>query len=594
MTQARRPYYKCPLPTPHSLLPTPHSHSLLPIPHSPLPKTSRNRRDVPESYFRVSTVAQVTTFRRSWLREWGRYLKGVFTQVFANPVIGRELRVRVRFGRSYLLQSAYLAFLIMMAMLLFVNLSELGFEANPVIIQQSLISFNSSVMGILATLIVLIVPGLTASAVTLERERRTIDLLLATPLTARDLLTGKLVGSVAFVVLLLALTLPISAVSVVVGGMTILELLTIYFLMAMSAMVLGAICIALSSYFNRSFAAIIWSYLAVFAFLGATTLVSFFQVEAFFTGSNRLLSIGAVLNPWFAPYIANTSLEVFGKQVPVWVVAPIFCLALTRLVLTASARRVGLYDRDVMPSLRRQGLLLSGLLGYLSILPLASGGAAGVALGRFEVAIIGMLLALLASGLAMGIALFTAPSHDGAPPVPTPPAWFRFRTMLRAHSSGTLNYLLVYWLLFMGGFTLGLQPLWVTMTVDQWFLLGTCAVYFGCLWLMVWAVGRLAYALLPAPTTLNVRILTLVVVAGIIVLPVMIHMLFFFDFSESPILEWWVFSALADVYNYIQSSSTIHLDVFAYKTGVFLIAILALAVVADLIAFARARRQARR
>jgi hypothetical protein len=99
-------------------------------------------------------------------------------------------------------------------------------------VQQALVEFYRVVMAMLIALIVLIAPALTANAITLERERKTMDLLLATPLTARQLLVGKLVGSFAFIVLLLALTLPVSAVSVLLGGVSFPELLKAYLLIA--------------------------------------------------------------------------------------------------------------------------------------------------------------------------------------------------------------------------------------------------------------------------------------------------------------------------------------------------------------------------
>jgi ABC-2 type transport system permease protein len=156
-------------------------------------------------------MASSVTIRRSWWREWWRYVAGIVTQVVGNPVVVRELRVRVRFARAYWLQALYLLFLILIVGLAYT--STLGSQVilDPYRAQQQLQAFYWIIFSTLISLIVLIAPGLTASAVTLERERRTLDLLLATPLSARQLLTGKLVGSFAFLVLLIALTLPASS-----------------------------------------------------------------------------------------------------------------------------------------------------------------------------------------------------------------------------------------------------------------------------------------------------------------------------------------------------------------------------------------------
>lgn len=122
---------------------------------------------------------------RTALVDWRKYLVGVFTQVLGNPVIGRELRVRVRVGRAYLLQAFYLAFLILIVALAYqAAIGDNPDLRNPVRVQEALVEFYRIVMSMLVALIALIAPALTANAITLERERKTMDLLLATPLTA--------------------------------------------------------------------------------------------------------------------------------------------------------------------------------------------------------------------------------------------------------------------------------------------------------------------------------------------------------------------------------------------------------------------------
>jgi ABC-type transport system involved in multi-copper enzyme maturation permease subunit len=222
---------------------------------------------------------------RTALMDWRKYLVGVFTQVLGNPVVGRELRVRVRVGRGYLLQAFYLAFMILIVALAYeAAIGDNTNLSNPVRVQQALVEFYRVVMAMLIALIVLIAPALTANAITLERERKTMDLLLATPLTARQLLVGKLVGSFAFIVLLLALTLPVSAVSVMLGGVSFPELLKAYLLIASGGLVLCAIGLFTSAYARNSTLAVLWSYLRVGGFLFLTGFLVMMQ-EAFVAGA---------------------------------------------------------------------------------------------------------------------------------------------------------------------------------------------------------------------------------------------------------------------------------------------------------------------
>jgi ABC-type transport system involved in multi-copper enzyme maturation permease subunit len=319
---------------------------------------------------------------RAALVDWRKYLVGVFTQVLGNPVIGRELRVRVRVGRAYMLQAFYLAFLILIVALAYqAAIGDNPDLRNPVRVQEALVEFYRIVMSMLVALIALIAPALTANAITLERERKTMDLLLATPLTARQLLVGKLLGSFAFIVLLLALTLPVSAVSVLLGGVSFPELLKAYLLIACGGLVLCAIALFSSVYARNSTLAVLWSYLRVAGFLLATgVLIALQDVVAFGgrgAGALNLAFPQVLLNPFAAPFVADMQVDFVRWQVPAWIVGVVICLLFTRLILTAAARKVGLYDKDVLPSARRQLLLLFPLNMLLCVLPLlALGGGA--------------------------------------------------------------------------------------------------------------------------------------------------------------------------------------------------------------------------
>ncbi|MFN3690934.1 MAG: ABC transporter permease, partial [Fimbriimonadales bacterium] len=302
---------------------------------------------------------------RTALQDWRKYVVGMFTQLLANPVIGRELRVRVRLGRGYLLQAAYLAFMILIVALAYEwVVSDENNLRNPFQMQSALKGFYYTVLGTLITLIVLIAPALTSNAITLERERKTMELLLTTPLTARHLLTGKLTASFAFIVLLLALTLPVNAVSVLLGGVSFGDLLRAYAIVASGALVLCGIALFTSAYARNSTMAVLWSYLRVGAFLLLSSVLLGLQsmirggVGAGGGAGVSLYFPAMLLNPFSALIAADTSVDLIRWQVPSWIVGVVLCLLFTRLLLTSAARKVGLYDKDAMPSLRRQLLVV--------------------------------------------------------------------------------------------------------------------------------------------------------------------------------------------------------------------------------------------
>jgi ABC-type transport system involved in multi-copper enzyme maturation permease subunit len=515
---------------------------------------------------------------RTALVDWRKYLVGVFTQVLGNPVIGRELRVRVRVGRAYLLQAFYLAFLILIVALAYqAAIGDNPDLRNPVRVQEALVGFYRIVMSMLVALIALIAPALTANAITLERERKTMDLLLATPLTARQLLVGKLLGSFAFIVLLLALTLPVSAVSVLLGGVSFPELLKAYLLIACGGLVLCAIALFSSVYARNSTLAVLWSYLRVAGFLLATgVLIALQDVVAFGgrgAGALNLAFPQVLLNPFTAPFVADMQVDFVRWQVPAWIVGVVICLLFTRLTLTAAARKVGLYDKDVLPSARRQLLLLLPLNMLLCVLPLlARGGGAGGIVGAEYVLLVVVLLCVAPFLL---LAAWIAPfGQDGDAPCPDD-GMFQPTRMFTAAPSGALPFLWTAWLLTAGALILVLYQSGMPAMVGSlfWNYLLSMLVYFTGVWMLFWGIGRFCSVMLRARSLATARALTLVVITGVIAIPVIIDLMFFWNRAEFVALQVWVFKPFFDALSDPRSVK-IHDAMFLWGSGMVLIGLL--------------------
>jgi ABC-type transport system involved in multi-copper enzyme maturation permease subunit len=517
---------------------------------------------------------------RTALIDWRKYLVGVFTQVLGNPVIGRELRVRVRVGRAYMLQAFYLAFLILIVALAYqAAIGDNPDLRNPVRVQEALVEFYRIVMSMLVALIALIAPALTANAITLERERKTMDLLLATPLTARQLLVGKLLGSFAFIVLLLALTLPVSAVSVLLGGVSFPELLKAYLLIACGGLVLCAIALFSSVYARNSTLAVLWSYLRVAGFLLATGVLIALQEALAFgafggrgAGALNLAFPQALLNPFAAPFVADMQVDLVRWQVPAWIVGVVICLLFTRLTLTAAARKVGLYDKDVLPSARRQLLLLFPLNMLLCVLPLlARGGAGGI--GGAEYAILVIVLLCVAPFLLL--AAWIAPfGQDGDTPCPDDGV-FKPSRMFTAAPSGALPFLWTVWLLTAGALILVLYQSGIPAIMDPllWNYLLSMLIYFTGVWMLFWGIGRYCSVMLRARSLATARALTLVIITGVITLPVIIDLMFFWNRAEFVAMQLWVFKPFSDALSEPRAVQT-HESMFLWGSGMVLIGLL--------------------
>jgi len=469
---------------------------------------------------------------RAALLDWRKYLVGILTQFLGNPVIGRELRVRVRFARAYWLQALYLLFLILIVGIAYAGTLGTQIAMDPYRAQQYLQQFYWVIFGTLTSLIVLIAPGLTASAITLERERRTLDLLLATPLTARELLTGKLVGSFAFMVLLLALTLPASAVCVLLGGATFGEMLESYLMLALSGLTLSAVALFTSAYSRSSMWAVFGGYLLCFLYLGGTlpfTLLSFALLGGGAVGltGRELLMPLAVLNPFSAPALAGLVLKIGRWEIPAWVVSAVVCLLFVRLVMTGAARRVGLYDKEVLPSFRRQLLLVAGIYVYLTTagLTVALGGM-GSGMGLDMISTFTMMITFPMA--AMVLLISPIGKRDEHPMVDD--GLFKPWRMFQPSAAGALPYITLLWLVSVGAVLLGSAGMWARLNLFQQQAYFAVVFYFYGIWVLLWGVSRLSSRIAGHWGLGVARWLAITLTVALIILPPFAQVLLYEEF----------------------------------------------------------------
>ena len=69
-------------------------------------------------------------------------------------------------------------------------------------------------------LLMFIVPAVTAASISGERERQTLDLMLTTQMTAAQIVTGKLMGALSSLFVLILSSFPAVAMVFVYGGIT--------------------------------------------------------------------------------------------------------------------------------------------------------------------------------------------------------------------------------------------------------------------------------------------------------------------------------------------------------------------------------------
>jgi ABC-type transport system involved in multi-copper enzyme maturation permease subunit len=188
---------------------------------------------------------------------------------FWNPIVAKEYRSRMRTWRSplammiYILLVAGLGFAIFSSTATSIN----QFGGQTANYGQILFEYLVVFQMILLTFIT---PGLTAGAISSERERQTIDLLFVTRIPPFSIIWGKLLSSMSFVVLLLLLSVPIFSLVFLFGGIEVDQVLYTFLITVIAALTLGVIGIAFSTWLRRSLAATVAAYVGAFVLLFGT------------------------------------------------------------------------------------------------------------------------------------------------------------------------------------------------------------------------------------------------------------------------------------------------------------------------------------
>jgi ABC-type transport system involved in multi-copper enzyme maturation permease subunit len=106
-------------------------------------------------------------------------------------------------------------------------------------------------------------PSFAGGTITGEKERKTYEMLLASPLRPSAIVFGKLVASLAHLAVLILTSLPIVVLCLPLGGVSVYEVLSAYLALIVSVLTFGMISIACSSYFQRTGSSLAVSYLVI-------------------------------------------------------------------------------------------------------------------------------------------------------------------------------------------------------------------------------------------------------------------------------------------------------------------------------------------
>jgi hypothetical protein len=210
-------------------------------------------------------------------------------------ILTKELRWRMRGRRSFLLLTAYALLLGLLALGIYSVLNDhsladarwfrrwaLAGERPPAGLISSVSAARTGqalyggFLGFLTALTLLLAPALASGAISTEREKQTLELLVTTPISTLGMLVAKLLASLAYVFLLILASIPLMSVVFAFGGVAPEDVLRTYLFLPVLAFGVGAIGMFLSALVGRTQVATVLAYVVVLSLTGGTLAVHTF------------------------------------------------------------------------------------------------------------------------------------------------------------------------------------------------------------------------------------------------------------------------------------------------------------------------------
>ena len=291
--------------------------------------------------------------------------------MWLNPIVKKDVKVQ---SRSMKICFGVLAYELILALVFF--LAMFIIQENNTYYSDNIYSELVGLYPVLAitqfVILGVIVPVRTASSISGERERQTFDIMMTTGMTPFSVVAGKVMTAIVQSMLFIAASLPIMALSFVVGGMSWSYLFWFFAIALLISVFSASIGILCSSLCKKSVSAVIMSYgFYLIFFIGTlvpSILYEIYSINYWYNGSSvqsgysygENFALTLLINP--AVYLAEfVALVMTGESIwdnsfdmttvggPIrfladgnhWIIAStVLFLAVSFLFLWLAARRI--------------------------------------------------------------------------------------------------------------------------------------------------------------------------------------------------------------------------------------------------------------
>lgn len=262
-------------------------------------------------------------------------------EMFINPVISKELRLRMRSGRTPWIITLYL-----LALGLFI-FAYIYLETGPGYFNPN----NSKTLFILMSfiqfaLISLVTPGLTSGVISGEREKQTLNILLTTNLSPTKIILGKWFSSLSFMIFLILASLPLYSVVFLFGGISPTQLIEVFGFYIVSMLAIGSFGVLFSTIIKRTGISTIITFVTIIAYTVLTAIIPQ-MIQSYYYSQTR---IGPYRSPAIIDWIYSINpftsmLNIFEStsQINTLPIDPYWVFIIFFMLVTVIALGISIY-----------------------------------------------------------------------------------------------------------------------------------------------------------------------------------------------------------------------------------------------------------
>lgn len=258
----------------------------------------------------------------------GRAIRAFLAGIGA--VSAKELRGRMRGRRAFAVLTVYLLLLSLFAYGVYAYLRQQSTIQAESLVQGGVLNGTSQLalsadighaifsglLMVLTLLVLVLAPAFTTGAISLEREKQTIDLLVTTPLSTLGMVIGKLLSALTYVFLLILASVPLMAIVFVFGGVGPDDLVRAYVVLFATAFGMGAIGLFISALTRRTQTATVLTLIVVLGLtLGSAAAHEFWKVLSTETAKTQSGFVPVARSDgapeallWLNPFVAGMDL----------------------------------------------------------------------------------------------------------------------------------------------------------------------------------------------------------------------------------------------------------------------------------------------